>query len=113
MHGMTSKGGIRALAIFVGAAVSVASCASGSDRLALATTSKAPTQTAATTATVLPTPDISTHTPEPTPTPDIGMFKVCAPEQFRDCRINPESLFDGSYLAFLDTLSKPFDPVKN
>ena len=54
-------------------------------------------------------------TPEPTPTPETKQYNICAPEQFQDCPISVEDLFNGNYWRWLNTLSKPFDPnfVKN
>jgi len=39
-------------------------------------------------------------------------YGVCTIEKFRDCPIPVEDLFNGEYLKFLRTLSKPFDPSK-
>ena len=63
-----------------------------------------------------PTPD--TPTPEPTatptetPTPEVKQFPICQIENFRDCPITVDDLFNGNYLAWLNTLSKPFDQAK-
>jgi len=69
-------------------------------------------------AEVSPTPSLTmeptktpTRTPEPTATPE-PEFNVCIPEQFRYCRVSVEDLFNGNYLKWLYTLSKPFDPAK-
>lgn len=43
--------------------------------------------------------------------PDVK-FNVCTPENFHFCPITVEQLFNGEYLNWLYTLSKPFDPAK-
>lgn len=47
-----------------------------------------------------------------TPTPEVTNYGVCETESFRECPIPAEDLFNGKYLAFLETLSTPFDPEK-
>jgi len=82
--------------------------------------SPTPQPTATSAATFTPTQTlIPTLTPtvtasatlSPTPTEVIN-YGICTPEQFRDCPIPEEDLFNGKYLAFLRTLSKPFDAAK-
>lgn len=52
-------------------------------------------------------------TAAPTEAPvEIKDFPVCKIENFRDCVITVEELFDGTYLRWLQTQSKPFDPTK-
>lgn len=67
-------------------------------------TSVSPTATEAPTAT-------ATNTPEPTATAtkEIKQFPVCSVENYRDCEIQYQDLFNGNYLNWLNTLSKPFD----
>ncbi len=74
-----------------------------------------PTQTPTSTPTPTPTAtstQTATPTPSATPTPEGKQFKICRPEQFRFCPITIEQLFDGTYLNWLRTLSKPFDAAK-
>lgn len=63
-----------------------------------------------------PTPSISeptvTATNEATATPEVAQFNICQIEQYKDCKITVEQLFNGDYLNWLNTLSKPFDPTK-
>jgi hypothetical protein len=47
-----------------------------------------------------------------TPTPEVKQYPICQVENFRDCPIPVEELFDGTYLRWLYTLSKPFDSAK-
>ena len=58
-----------------------------------------------------PTPK-DTATPTETPTPEVKQFPICQIEKFRDCPITVDDLFNGNYLAWLNTLSKPFDQSK-
>lgn len=51
-----------------------------------------------------------TPTETATPTPEVVNYGICETEKFRDCPIPAEDLFNGKYLAFLETLSTPFDP---
>lgn len=73
-----------------------------------------PTATATFTPSATSTPT-ATFTPTATPTREIPQFKICSPEDFRDCPIDVEDIFDGDYLNWLYTLSKQFDPksIKN
>ncbi len=57
-------------------------------------------------------PPEPTATPTETPTPEVKQFPVCQIENFRDCPITVDDLFNGNYLAWLNTLSKPFDQSK-
>jgi hypothetical protein len=53
-------------------------------------------------------------TPEPTATPEIKQYKICTVENYEECPVPVEDLYNGDYLRWLKTLSKPFDPsVKN
>ena len=70
-----------------------------------------PTVTLQPTATQTPTPE-DTATPTETPTPEVKQFPICQIEKFRDCPITVDDLFNGNYLAWLNTLSKPFDQSK-
>jgi hypothetical protein len=55
-----------------------------------------------------PTPDSLTATPE------IKQYKICTVENYEECPVPVEDLYNGDYLTWLKTLSKPFDPsVKN
>ncbi|MHB8777476.1 MAG: hypothetical protein ACYC6R_06915 [Anaerolineales bacterium] len=68
-------------------------------------TQPAPTETATTTPTKIPTE---------TPIPKVEAV-ICTSENFldKDHEVDPESLFDGTYLeALRKTLSTPFDPAK-
>ena len=58
-----------------------------------------------------PTPE-ATATPTETPTPEVKQFPICQIENFRDCPITVDDLFNGNYLRWLNTLSKPFDQSK-
>lgn len=49
-----------------------------------------------------------TLTPEPTATKEV-QFSVCPIEQYKDCKIPAESLFNGDYLKWLQTLPVKFD----
>lgn len=95
------------LGALVTASAALASCAP-----AIATLS--PTIEAPKTPTTEVTPtNIATETANPTPpppTPEIKQFSVCTPENFRDCPITVEDLFNGNYLKSLYTLSQPFNP---
>ena len=42
----------------------------------------------------------------------IKEYPICAPENFRDCPVPVEDLFNGNYHRWLKTLSQPFDPEK-
>lgn len=53
-----------------------------------------------------------TETPRATQTPEAAPFQSCQIEQYKDCVINAEDLFNGKYLEWLNTLSKPFDTSK-
>jgi hypothetical protein len=44
--------------------------------------------------------------------PEVIDYGICTPEAFRECPVPPEDLFNGNYLAFLETLSRPFDKEK-
>lgn len=44
------------------------------------------------------------------PAPEADKFQICTPENFRDCPITLEDLFNGNYLKWLYTLSQPFNP---
>jgi hypothetical protein len=46
------------------------------------------------------------------PKNEVVNYGVCAPEKYKDCVIPPDDLFNGKYEAYLNTLSKPFDPSK-
>lgn len=107
MESGNRNGASQALVALVAAALVAASCTQASVPEVHPTASITPTAAVIASATASATP-----TPEVTATPDISQFKVCTPEQFQKCPIRPESLFDGSYFAFLNTLSKPFDPTK-
>jgi|GEM_PF-2320608 len=39
-------------------------------------------------------------------------YPICATENFRDCPVPVEDLFNGNYHRWLKTLSQPFDPEK-
>ena len=67
--------------------------------------------TATATETQTPTPE-DTATPTETPTPEVKQFPICQIENFRDCPITVDDLFNGEYHRWLKTLSKPFDPAK-
>lgn len=54
----------------------------------------------------------ATATPTETPTPEVMQFPICQIEKFRECPITVDDLFNGEYLRWLKTLSKPFDPAK-
>jgi hypothetical protein len=45
--------------------------------------------------------------------PEIKEYQICGVENYKDCVIPVEDLFDGSYLRWLQTLSKPFDNPQN
>lgn len=84
----------------VAASAALASCAPAVATLeATPTSSKTPTTEPTTTAT-----ETATSTPE------AEAFQICSPENFRDCPIAVEDLFNGNYLKWLYTLSQPFDP---
>ena len=63
------------------------------------------------TSTKTPTPE-ATATPTETPTPEVTQFPICQIEQFRDCPIPLEDIYNGNVDKWLDTLKKPFDPAK-
>lgn len=61
-----------------------------------------------------PTPEAAKVTvtqPEATSTPTIEIkdYKVCSPENYRDCEVPLADMLNGSYLKWLQGLSKPFD----
>jgi hypothetical protein len=71
---------------------------------------------------IIPTPTdvvLPTLTAEPTaiPTeiateePKVKDYGICEIENFRECVIPEEDLFNGEYLKFLRSISKPFDPT--
>jgi len=39
-------------------------------------------------------------------------FPVCQIENYRECRVTPEELFDGTFWKWLQTQSRPFEPVE-
>jgi hypothetical protein len=90
---------------------------SGGEKSDSGTSTKTSQPTARPTEKEVPT-EIATKTPEATKkpedtkTPEIKQYKVCTPEHFRDCLISVDDLFDGKYLEWLNTLSRPFDPKK-
>ena len=73
------------------------------------------TETLTATATATPT---ETPTPSPTatitetPTPEIVQFPVCAIENFRECPITLEDIYNGNVDRWLETQKKPFDLAK-
>jgi hypothetical protein len=74
-----------------------------------------PTLTPTATSTFTPTATFTpsaTATPKATPTPEIKQFNICTPEDYLNCPIEVEDLFNGNYFNWLNTLSKPFDPTK-
>ena len=46
------------------------------------------------------------------PTPEIKDYPICQIENFRNCPFTVEELTNGTVDAWLNTLSKPFDPAK-
>lgn len=62
--------------------------------------------------TYTPTPRPTITKEPPTATKEVAQFSVCSIEQYKDCRISVEDLYNGNYLNWLNTLSKPFDPKK-
>ncbi len=70
-----------------------------------------PTVTLQPTETLTPTPEAMATATE-TPTPEVKQFPICQIENFRDCLITVDDLFNGNYLRWLNTLSKPFDQSK-
>ena len=76
-----------------------------------ATPTETPTPAPSATPSQTPTPK-DTATPTETPTPEVKQFPICQIEKFRDCPITVDDLFNGNYLAWLNTLSKPFDQSK-
>ncbi|MCL5611637.1 MAG: hypothetical protein M1485_03655 [Chloroflexi bacterium] len=92
--------------------MSLAACVipiGGASTAPSATATISPTATA--TETPTPTPE-ATATPTETPTPEVKQFPICQIEKFRDCPITVDDLFNGNYLRWLNTLSKPFDQAK-
>jgi len=81
----------------------------GATRSPATETAGVPTQTS--TETPTPTPE-ATATPTETPTPEVKQFPICQIENFRDCPITVDDLFNGEYHRWLKTLSKSFDPAK-
>ena len=43
------------------------------------------------------------------PDMEVVDYGICQPENFKECSVPWEDLFNGKFLAFLETLSKPFD----
>jgi len=41
--------------------------------------------------------------------PEVIDYGICEPENFRNCPVPAEDLFNGNYLRFLESLSRPFD----
>lgn len=74
-----------------------------------------PTPTTVPTAARVPPTATATNTPtaEPRATKEFKQYAVCRVENYRDCVIPIEDLFDGSYSGWLRTLSKPFDSPQN
>lgn len=73
------------------------------------------TSTAEPSVTVEVTPTAeSTAIPVESPTPIVEVvdYGKCTVENFEQCPIPEEDLFNGKYEAFLETLSAPFDPSK-
>jgi len=44
--------------------------------------------------------------------PEVIDYGICPPENFRNCPVPAEDLFNGNYLRFLESLSVPFNPEK-
>jgi hypothetical protein len=82
---------------------------SASPTACVAAPSPAPTKT------LIPPTETPTVTPTPTetatPTPEVKQYPICAVENFRDCPIPVEDLFNGEYLRWFETLFTPFDPA--
>ena len=89
----------------------------GGSEITLTPTPPFGTQTETATAIATPSATLraspqATATPTETPTPEVKQFPICQIEQFRDCPITVDDLFNGNYLRWLNTLSKPFDQSK-
>ncbi len=74
-----------------------------------------PTLTTVPTATEVPPTATATNTPtaEPAATKETKQYRVCRVKNYKDCVIPLEDLFDGSYLMWLQILSKPFSNPHN
>lgn len=76
----------------------------------LPTPTQAPTITPTITITATP---VNTQTPEPTATNEIRQYQVCTAENYAECEILYQDLFNGNYFNWLNTLSvEPFNPSK-
>lgn len=98
--GQMSRRDFLKLGGLLAASAALASCAPSATEFPTMEASKTPTTE------IFPT---GTATETASPTPEAEKFLVCSAENFRDCPIAVEDLFNGEYLKWLYSLSQPFN----